>query len=80
MAKDKTKINNDKISELERQIQDLKAQKKEIEQKFTYKGFYSKVIGRKSTLKHLKDNDKLEDAEKIVQAIGYLQSLINEYN
>lgn len=67
------------IAEKEEQIKKLKAEKKELEEKYTFKGLYTKLAGRKNILTELRDDKESKDSEKVNKAIELLNEFIAEY-
>lgn len=56
---------------LDEQIQAKKEELKELlkeKEKYTFKGLYSQIAGRKNILRELQDNDTLKDEEKYTKA------------
>lgn len=66
------------IAEKEELIKKLKAEKKDLEEKYTFKGLYTKLAGRKNILVDIRDSDS-DDAEKVENAIAVLKGFIQDY-
>lgn len=66
----------EKMAKLEKAIESDKKELKALEEKYTFKGLYKAVAGRKNILTELRDNKEMKEVEKFDSAKEVLVNFV----
>lgn len=66
------------VEDIDRQIKELRKQKREMTQQYTFNGVYTKLVGRNNLLKEIKETKGMTSEGKVIKAIEKLSAYLDE--